>query len=86
MDILKRIIAFAFPYFAEQDKKQRVALPVIRDFDTIFPKLMDDLIEHAKEYGVPPDTLNWYHKVLPHCILVYLKPHSSHLSPFYEYW
>ena len=75
--IMKRVTASFLPYLAEESKKEKPSingmngmngtngekqLPT-RDFDKIFPILMDDLIEHAKEYGVPKDTLDWYRNV-----------------------
>ncbi len=66
--IMKRVTASFLPYLAEESKKEKPSmngekqLPT-RDFDNIFPILMDDLIEHAKEYGVPKDTLDRYRNV-----------------------
>ena len=66
--IMKRVTASCLPYLAEEssddtpskyDEKQLTK----RDFDQIFPILLNDLVEHAKEYGVPKDTLEWYRNV-----------------------
>lgn len=66
--ILKRMTASFVPYLAEETKEEKRCMNgdkqlYTRDFDKIFPTLMDDLIEHAKEYGVPKDTLDWYENV-----------------------
>ena len=66
--ILKRVTASFLPYLAEETKEEKPCMNgdkqlFTRDFDKIFPILMDDLVEHAKEYGVPQDTLDWYQNV-----------------------
>ena len=66
--ILKRVTASFLPYLAEETKEEKPHSNgdkqlSNRDFDEIFPRLMDDLVEHAKEYGVPKDTLDWYQNV-----------------------
>ena len=67
--IMKRVTASFVPYLAEETKQEKNPAPktdkpvLSRDFDKIFPTLMDDLVEHAKEYGVPKDTLDWYREV-----------------------
>ena len=67
--IMKRLMASCLPYLAEEIKseshnvKSEKQLITTRDFDGIFPMLMDDLVGHAKEYGVPKDTLDWYQNV-----------------------
>ena len=66
--ILKRVTASFLPYLAEETKEEKPSSNgdkqlSTRDFDKIFPTLMDDLVEHAKEYGVPKDTLDWYQNV-----------------------
>lgn len=66
--IMKRLTASCLPYLAEEAKEEKPGMNgekqlAIRDFDKIFPMLIDDLIEHAKEYGVPKDTLDWYRNV-----------------------
>ncbi len=33
------------------------------EFEEVFPKLVEDLIDHAKQYGMPSDALEWYRKV-----------------------
>ena len=74
--IMKRVTASFLPYLAEETKEEKDGMngekagmngkkqvASTRDFDKIFPILMDDLVEHAKEYGVPKDTLDWYRNV-----------------------
>jgi farnesyl diphosphate synthase len=35
----------------------------LKEFETIFPQLVDDLVAHAKAYGVPENGLEWYRQV-----------------------
>jgi farnesyl diphosphate synthase len=35
----------------------------LKEFESVFPQLVDDLIGHAKAYGVPENGLNWYRQV-----------------------
>ena len=66
--IMKRVIASYLSYLAKETKEEKpnmsdeVQIPT-DDFDKIFPVLMDDLVKHTKEYGVPKDTLDWFHNV-----------------------
>jgi len=52
--IMKRVTASFLPYLAEEIKEEKPGINGVkqlatRDFDTISPILMDDLVEHAKE-------------------------------------
>ena len=73
--ILKRVTVSFLPYLAEEIKEEKPCMNgnenlSTRDFDKVFPTLMDDLIQHAKEYGVPKDTLDWYENVgISFCLL-----------------
>ncbi|KAG8528822.1 uncharacterized protein KY384_006511 [Bacidia gigantensis] len=72
--IMKRVTASCLPYLAEEPKQQNVSIKradeiTTRDFDEIFPVLVDDLVEHAKAYGVPRETLDWYKNSLQHNVL-----------------
>ncbi|KAL8935290.1 MAG: hypothetical protein Q9211_004778 [Gyalolechia sp. 1 TL-2023] len=41
--------------------------PVSRkDFESVFPRLLDDLIDHSKQYGLPENALQWYKDSLNH--------------------
>ena len=43
-----------------------IIMPVTRaEFEEVFPKLMEDLSEHAKQYNIPPNALKWYQDVSP---------------------
>lgn len=59
----KKIIASLFPYLAEEAKAETIQMPIERNFDNILPRLADDLVEHAREYGIPAGALEWYRKV-----------------------
>ncbi|KAI4213896.1 MAG: hypothetical protein LQ351_003591 [Letrouitia transgressa] len=62
----KKIIASLFPYLAEEAKAETIQMPIERNFDNILPRLADDLVEHAREYGIPAGALEWYRKSLNH--------------------
>lgn len=34
-----------------------------KEFEAVFPSLVDDLIQHCKQYNMPEDTLDWYRNV-----------------------
>ncbi|KAK4237982.1 farnesyl pyrophosphate synthetase [Achaetomium macrosporum] len=36
----------------------------LQEFETVFPKLEEALLEHAKTYNIPLEALNWYKKSL----------------------
>lgn len=35
----------------------------LKEFETVFPQLVDDLSQHCKQYGPPEDALKWYQDV-----------------------
>lgn len=35
----------------------------LKEFESVFPKLVEDLTEHAKEHGIPSNALKWYQDV-----------------------
>ena len=39
----------------------------LKDFETVFPKLVKDLEENANQYNVPEEALKWYSDVRPSC-------------------
>lgn len=39
----------------------------LKDFETVFPKLVKDLEENAKQYNIPEEALKWYSDVCPSC-------------------
>ncbi|KAI4265346.1 MAG: hypothetical protein L6R38_009488 [Xanthoria sp. 2 TBL-2021] len=38
----------------------------LKEFETVFPQLVDDLSQHCKQYGPPEDALKWYQDSLNH--------------------
>ena len=34
-----------------------------KDFEAVFPSLVDDLVEHCKQYNMPDNALKWYEQV-----------------------
>lgn len=35
----------------------------LKEFESVFPKLEEALLEHAKTYNLPTQALEWYKKV-----------------------
>jgi len=35
----------------------------LQEFESVFPKLQEALLEHAKSYKLPQEQLDWYKKV-----------------------
>lgn len=35
----------------------------LREFESIFPKLVEDILAHSRQYNLPEDFVNWYRKV-----------------------
>ncbi|KAL8790910.1 MAG: hypothetical protein Q9213_000335 [Squamulea squamosa] len=38
----------------------------LKDFESVFPQLVNDLSQHCKQYGLPEDALKWYEDSLNH--------------------
>jgi len=35
----------------------------LKEFESVFPKLVDDLLDHAKKYNLPEQFVKWYKAV-----------------------
>ena len=35
----------------------------LKEFEAVFPRLVEDLSQHSKQYGLPDDALKWYQDV-----------------------
>ncbi len=35
----------------------------LKEFESVFPKLVEDLLDHAKSYNLPDEFVNWYKAV-----------------------
>jgi hypothetical protein len=35
----------------------------LKEFESVFPQLVEDLLAHAKQYGSPQQALDWYKAV-----------------------
>ena len=35
----------------------------LKEFEAVFPSLVEDLSQHVKQYGLPEDALKWYQDV-----------------------
>ncbi len=38
----------------------------LKEFESVFPKLVEDLLNHAKSYNLPEDFVQWYKAVRMH--------------------
>lgn len=38
----------------------------LEKFESIFPKLVEDLLDHAKTYNLPDQAVNWFKDVRAH--------------------
>ncbi|KAL8677008.1 MAG: hypothetical protein Q9186_006519 [Xanthomendoza sp. 1 TL-2023] len=38
----------------------------LKEFESVFPQLVDDLSKHCKQYGLPEDALKWFQESLNH--------------------
>lgn len=63
VDMLNYVVAFVFYWLVESPNKRIEKYPTHMQFDSIFPQLVEDLSEHTKKYGIPPNALEWYHRV-----------------------
>jgi len=34
----------------------------LKDFESVFPRLVQDLSQHCQQYGLPKNALEWYEK------------------------
>jgi hypothetical protein len=50
-----------------------------KDFEAVFPSLVEDLKENAKQYGIPADALKWYEDVSSSSLL--LPPPNPQITP-----
>lgn len=37
----------------------------LKEFEAVFPSLVEELTEHTKQYGPPSDALKWFQDVRP---------------------
>lgn len=35
----------------------------LKEFESVFPKLVEDLLDHAKKYNAPEQALKWFKAV-----------------------
>lgn len=40
----------------------------LKDFESVFPRLVDDLTEHCDGYKLPKNALTWFQKVPHLCV------------------
>lgn len=39
----------------------------LKEFEAVFPSLVEDLTQHAKSFGLPEKELNWFQEVCELC-------------------
>jgi len=37
----------------------------LKDFESVFPRLVEDLSQQCQQYGLPKNALEWYQKAGP---------------------
>jgi farnesyl diphosphate synthase len=35
----------------------------LKEFESVFPKLVEDILDHAKQYNLPEEFVQWYKTV-----------------------
>ena len=55
----------------------------LKEFETVFPRLVEDLKEHCRTYKLPDQALNWFDKV--HTTL-FLTLSDRQLTPSNSLW
>jgi farnesyl diphosphate synthase len=35
----------------------------LKEFESVFPKLVEDILDHAKQYNLPEEFVQWYKAV-----------------------
>lgn len=49
----------------------------LKEFETVFPKLVEDVKEHCKSYKLPEQALKWYEQVqIPPTLILSLQFHD----------
>lgn len=48
-------------------------MTTLKEFESIFPTIVEDLLTHAKQYGPPQMALDWYKAVRAQNILMRLQ-------------
>jgi hypothetical protein len=47
-------------------KKLKVKMPTtLKEFESVWPRIVADLQDHCKGYNLPKQSLDWFTKVLP---------------------
>jgi farnesyl diphosphate synthase len=41
----------------------------LKEFESVWPRIVADLQDHCKQYKLPQQSLDWFTKVLPHTVL-----------------
>lgn len=56
----------------------------LKEFEAIFPSLVEDLSQHAISYSLPENALKWYQDVRKHSLFSTLSYHSrfNYFKPF----
>jgi farnesyl diphosphate synthase len=49
----------------------------LKEFESVFPTLVEDMLAHAKQYGAPQMALDWYKAVR-----IYFNPSFKNLLTF----
>jgi hypothetical protein len=59
--------------FAQQEGLQTSTAAImpttLKEFESVWPRIVADLQDHCKQYKLPQQSLDWFTKVLPHTVL-----------------
>jgi hypothetical protein len=76
--ISSRSTQFVLPALLQEKRNQRTAKmaqkTTLKEFESVFPKLEEVLLDHAKSYNLPTQALEWYKKVRPCPITSFSRP------------
>ena len=48
---------------SEPKKRKMAKTTTLKEFESVFPRLVEDLLDHAKSYNLPEDFVKWYKAV-----------------------
>lgn len=48
---------------SEVKRRKMAKTTTLKEFESVFPKLVEDLLDHAKGYNLPEEFVKWYKAV-----------------------
>jgi len=56
-------LAFSYHGTPSNSSATMAKTTTLKEFESVFPKLVDDLLAHAQQYGLPAEFVEWYKAV-----------------------